>query len=226
MRGRTVEPVTAVIVTRGNVELDPILETIPEMWETIVWDNSRGVARVAPSGRMNWFNVPARDFSVYGRYAALEWTQTDLIYVQDDDVIVSDPQAIVATWESIALELGEIDRVNTDAHIVANMPQEFRHDGYTDSCLVGFGACFHRDLPRRAFDLFDAPSQRVTSDFFERTCDVVFTTLAPARVLVDVPITHREFASDPDRMWKQPNHVSERARMLDLARAVRDGRKS
>jgi hypothetical protein len=29
-------------------------------------------------------------------------------------------------------------------------------------------------------------------------------------------------ASDPDRMWKQPGHLGERNRMLELARKVRD----
>ena len=45
-----------------------------------------------------WDNSSA-DLSVYGRYAAIEDARGDLIYVQDDDVIVSDPQAIVDAWK-------------------------------------------------------------------------------------------------------------------------------
>ena len=246
---------SAIIVTRGNVDLAPVLESLPWEWEIVVWDNSHGYANRQPPGGRDWNtwtsigrgpNAP--DLSVYGRYAAIKYASHDLIYVQDDDVIVSDPQAIVDKWTKQQSEHNEsetdqwrraVDGGEYDAQeswtdwdgLVANMPQEFRHDGYTDSCLVGFGACFHRDLPGRAFQRWEAskysslerrgkvdPSHSTT---FNRTCDVVFTALTP-RVLVDVPITHREFASDPDRMWKQPGHVGERTRMLELARKVRD----
>lgn len=210
--------VSAIIVTRGDVDLAPVLDSLPDDWEQIVWDNSS-----------------EQDLSVYGRYAAIEeYASHDLIYVQDDDVIVSDPQAIVDEWDNWNDQHLFMSTDSTPVGgLVANMPQEFRHDGYTDSCLVGFGAAFHRDLPARAFSKFmTSPEAELltTGDlinggsWFNRTCDVVFTTLT-TRVFVDVPITHREFASDPDRMWKQPNHVSERARMLELARAVRDGRR-
>jgi len=214
--------VSAIIVTRGDVDLAPVLDSLPDDWEQIVWDNSGGISVLDPDFPGGFAHDAVRDLSVYGRYAAIEYAAHDLIYVQDDDVIVSNPQEIVDTWKWERV-MADTPHLRSDPNIlVANMPQEFRHAGYTDSCLVGFGACFHRDLPRKAFGRFDPPSQRVTSDMFERTCDVVFTTLAPARGLVDVPITHREFASDPARMWKQPGHVAERARMLELARKVRD----
>lgn len=132
-------------------------------------------------------------------------------------MIVSDPERIA--WES---DSGG----SAYGQLVCNMPPKFRHDGYTDSCLVGFGACFHRDAPTRAFGRFMEHHDHmiplgIRQDVFWRTCDVVFTTLTP-RVLVDVPKVDREFASDPDRMWKQPEHYGERVRMLELARQVRD----
>lgn len=239
--------VSAVIPTRGNVDMQPVLDSLPADWEIIVWVNGEcvttypaGVARTpiphppAPPG--HW-----PDLAVYARYAAIEHASNELIYTQDDDVIVSDPQAIVdkaLVWDGTAWVMRLPRADEGGPKLVANMPQEFRHDGYTDSCLVGFGACFHRDAPARAFERFmawdgwsvirgmdinDVVYQikgDVSSDF-ERTCDVVFTTLTP-RVLVDVPKTDREFASDPDRMWKQPSHYGERTRMLELARKVRD----
>lgn len=227
--------VSAVIVTRGNVDLQPVLDSLPKEWERVVWDNSGasssqealekaalGSGFVGENGK--WMTA-TNDLSVYGRYAAIEYASHDLIYVQDDDVIVSDPQAIVDMWDEMRA-LAEIEQDPTpEGFLVSNMPQEFRHDGYTDSCLVGFGACFHKYLPARAFKalsdyerLYDLTRDR---DWIHRTCDVVFTTLTP-RVLVDVPKTDREFASDDDRMWKQPGHFGERTRMLELARMVRD----
>jgi len=50
---------------------------------------------------------------------------------------------------------------------------------------------------------------------------VVFTTLTP-RVLVGIPKTDREMASDSNRMWRKPGHLDERTRMLNLVRQVRD----
>lgn len=240
--------VSAIIVTRGNVDLHPVLDSLPKEWERVVWDNSGasssqealekaalGSGFVGENGK--WMTA-TNDLSVYGRYASIEHASHDLIYVQDDDVIVSDPQAIVDMWDEMRA-LAEIEQDPTpEGFLVANMPQEFRHDGYTDSCLVGFGACFHRDLPARAFERFlgglppggiwfdqyrrpEWGEARIDEALFRRTCDVVFTTLTP-RVLVDVPKTDREFASDDDRMWKQPGHFGERTRMLELARMVRD----
>lgn len=208
--------VSACLVTRGNVDMQPVIDSLPRDWEIVLWSNGERMVWRSDG----WAEV-CSDISVYGRYAAIEYASHDLIYVQDDDVIVSDPAAIVAEWceasgrrEPLGLPMAE--------HIVANMPQEFRHDGYTDSCLVGFGACFHRDLPTRVFDRFFDMGFEFEWSEFNRTCDVVFTTLAPARVLVNVHKTNREFAEDPDRMYRQPEHVGGRKRMLELSRKVRD----
>ena len=86
------------------------------------------------------------DLAVYGRYAAIEFCTHDLILTQDDDVIVSDPQAIVDAWN--AEWCGGVES-GWDG-VVCNTPPEFRPH-YPDSGLVGFGAAFHRDAPARAF---------------------------------------------------------------------------
>lgn len=221
--------VTAVIVTRGDVCLDDIEESLPLDWELIVYDNARGIVEKWPrQGSRLVMDVAQHqpDLSVYGRYAAIEHATGDLIYVQDDDVIVSDPDALVRRWYDAHDR--EWEHV-LGAGLVANMPPEFRHDGYTDSCLVGFGAVFHREAPHIAFGRFaqaygvdrvlDALARQ--PDFFRRTCDVVFTTLTP-RILVDVPKTNLPWATDETRMYRQPGHIEERTRMLELARKVRD----
>lgn len=230
--------VSAIIVTRGNVDLQPVLDSLPSGWEQVVWDNGGAVSIYDPAAPGCFAHDSVRDLSVYGRYAAIEYASHDLIYVADDDVIVSDPQAIVRAWieerDSYLVEdSNTVSQEWVPPFLVANMPQEFRHEGYTDSCLVGFGACFHRDLPERAFErYYEAYVNHLLlrgsfngmwkgEEVFNRTCDVVFTTLTP-RVLVDVSKTDREFASDSNRMWKQPQHYGERVRMLELARQVRD----
>ncbi len=175
--------VAACLVTRGNVPMDDIIESIPDKWEVILWDNSQ-----------------RDDLGVYGRYAAIELTDADYIYVQDDDAVL-EPESFTALEQ-------HVER-NT---IVANMPERFR-PYYPDSCLVGFGAIFNRDLPAAALALGPWPKN------FYLTCDVYFTTLC-RRQLLDLPYRDQPWASAPDRMWKQPNHVPMRAEALEHARRL------
>lgn len=176
--------VSAVLVTRGDVDLEPIIATIPLAWDLVVWDNSK-----------------RDDLSVYGRYAALEECQHDKIYVQDDDC-VTDPVAVVQAYRP--------------GCIVANMPLPFR-PRYRDSCLLGFGAVFDRDLPWQAFQRLPNGGLPVS---FHRTCDVAFTALTP-HSFIDVPYRNLPHAYDPERMYRQPGHLAERWRMLKIARATR-----
>lgn len=215
--------VSAIIVTRGDVELEPVLKSLPPTWQLLVWDNGAGRIREW-SWDQNVFaphwNEHVTDLSVYGRYAAIQYATGDVIYVQDDDCIISYPQAIVDT----------LTFRSRDDLVVCNMPPEFRHDFYTDHALVGFGAAFHRDAPEMVFERFwdrmldlgllTKHNLRAGSNF-QRTCDVVFTSLSPY-VLVDVPKQNLPHAYAADRMYRQPEHQGERAAMLELARKVKE----
>lgn len=203
----------------------PILQSLPYEWEKVVWINGRGVAVWAEGwedDKLTTYEAHTLDISVYGRYKAIAYASNELIYVQDDDVIVSHPQAIVDVWDMTS-------GAPPKDVLVANMPQEFRHEGYTDSCLIGFGACFHRDAIAVFADFLiwcianDELVGPENEAFLERTCDVIFTTLNE-RVLVDIPKENMPYASDDNRMWRQPTHVGERTRMLELARRVRAAR--
>ena len=218
--------VTAIIVTRGDVSLEPCMESIPEEWEKLVWCNRSGLYRWKEdiSGEdASWqpMAIYRQDLAVYGRYHAIQYAQGELIYVQDDDVVVSDPQAIVDAWSE------EYDRRNRSgeapvgAHVVCNMPQEFRHDFYTDHALVGFGAAFHRDAPARAFQRMKDGGGFMDTEMANRTCDIVFTGLSP-RILVDVPKENLPWAEAGDRMWKQPEHQGERAHVRQRMLQVRE----
>ncbi len=182
---------SAVVVTRGNVSLEPILDSFTDagIHDFVVWDNSR-----RPD-----------DLGVFGRYAALPECGRDIVLVQDDDVILN-----VETIEELAAAY-------EPGRIVANMPERFRAH-YTDSCLVGFGAVFDRHLPEFAFARFahwwpkwELPTGRP---------DVIFTALTPS-TWVDLPYAEREFARDADRNYRQRNHVPDRARTLAMARKAR-----
>jgi hypothetical protein len=185
---------TVCLVTRGDVDLAPILESFRPFgaYRIVVWDNSVEV-----------------DLAVLGRYAAASRAETELVYVQDDDVVLP--------VESIM----ELFKAWRPGHLVANMPERFRHDFYVDHCLVGFGAVFERSLIEAAFGRVLRHRGGDNWDtWFHRTCDVAFTGQV-SRILVDVPYVELDYASAPGRMWKQPEHVGERQRMLDLVRSLR-----
>jgi len=196
--------VTAIIVTRGDIDLAPIIgQEWPEsVHEIIVWDNAK----------------EDRDLAVYGRYAAIERAAHPLIFVQDDDVVFPKESIEEIIWQS---DSGSAEY----GRLVVNMPANFRHAFYQEHALVGFGSCFHRDLPRKAFTRFfggdDESLWRSDQDFLPR-CDLVFTGLTP-RTLVDVPYEDLPWASADNRMWKRPSHLEEGRRMLERMLAVRDG---
>jgi hypothetical protein len=83
-----VEPVerpfgpTAVIVTRGDVDLRPALEAIPKEWPRVIWDNSKR----------------SEDLKVYGHFAALAEVQTEYVYMQDDDAVCP-AAALLEHWD-------------------------------------------------------------------------------------------------------------------------------
>lgn len=188
--------VAAVIVTRGNVDLDRCIAAIPEAWELVIWDNSKRPV----------------DLSVYGRFAAIADTEADWIYVQDDDVVVSDPAALVAALG------GQRDAV------LCNMPAAWRaQEFYERHALVGFGAAFHRDLPARAFERMgrNMLSRGETGDLNRRCCDVIFTALVD-RYVVDLPYENLPWATGDDRMYRRPEHFGERKRMLERVLQVAD----
>ncbi len=182
---------SAVVVTRGNVPLEPILAsfTAAGIFDFVVYDNS----------------LRPDDLGVFGRYAALPECGRDVVLVQDDDVIlpVETIEALAAAYEP--------------GRIVANMPERFRAF-YTDSCLVGFGAVFDRRLVELAFDRFLELWRR--EEFLLRRPDVVFTALTES-TWMDLPYTEREFAQDPDRAYKQRGHARERQTVLNMARKAR-----
>ena len=191
--------VSVVIVTRGDVDLAPIIgQDWPDpVQELVIWDNSEESA----------------DFKVYGRYEAIKRAAHPVIYVQDDDCLTPAAE-IIAAYEP--------------GRLVANMPRA-RWEGYSDSALIGWGAVFDRDLPHRAFSEYARAlfvesivhlEHHAAEEFFI-TCDVVFSALTP-RTIVDFPFAHLPWAEGPNRMFtSRPTHNEERQRTLERCREIR-----
>ena len=80
----TPDKVSACLVTRGDCDMTPILESLKDQGITdiVVWDNS-----------------VEKDEGIFGRYCATSRVKNDVVVTQDDDVIVSDYAAILEAYE-------------------------------------------------------------------------------------------------------------------------------
>lgn len=140
-----------------------------------------------------WDNSTHMDFSVMGRYVLASDQKTDLIYFQDDDCVTS-PAEIVAQWEP--------------GKIVCNMPVALGHRANYENQLdklMGFGSVCERSLIKETFERYwkHFPIDAVCL----READRIFTGLNSERIkLVDVPVRHLEWATAPDRLYRQPDH--------------------
>jgi hypothetical protein len=220
--------ITAIIVTRGDVPLTPILDSLQDVGfaEVIVWNNGTGiVSKYHRSGAAVEVAEGLEDQAVFGRYSAMRYADRDLIYVQDDDCLIP-----AANLIQVASMYRPEDR------IIANMPKS-RWPDYPDSCMVGWGAIFHKDLFMVALGRFVAGLNGGVADLsaindetlalcrspeFCRECDVVFTVLTPS-VKVDLGFEHLPWAEDPNRaMFLKPGRQAERDHMYALARQARE----
>jgi hypothetical protein len=184
--------VTAVIVTRGDVDLTPIIGTLP--YRTVVFDNSEWGA----------------DLKCYGRYAGavLMAEPEQVIYFQDDDLIFSKHEELLAAYEP--------------GKIVANMPSPWNElNGYAarDQVLVGAGSLCDNHLWAAAFDRY--LSAYLFDDLFLTYCDQVFGMLAPSKRL-DLGYQILPYAAGPDRIYTQPGADARRTEMINRALALRE----
>lgn len=136
--------VSAVIPTRGDCDLAPVLASLPYD-DVVVWDNSR-----------------REDHGLYGRYAAIWEAKHDVIFTQDDDVLVTCHTRLLAEYEP--------------GRLLCNYPEPW------DIPWVARGALFDRALPFAAFERYLAVYE--DDEFFRRyVCDAVFALLTDAKVV-------------------------------------------
>jgi hypothetical protein len=126
-KGAPITPaeITAIIVTRGNVDLAPCLETLPYD-QVIVWDNSQR----------------EHDYKIFGRYAAIPEARHPVIYWQDDDVIFRHHDELLKHYQPGVL----IANMDDDWRLGA---------GYNDDLvLFGAGSLCDAHLPSIVFDRY------------------------------------------------------------------------
>jgi len=186
----TPQDVSAVIVTRGDIDLSPVLDSLPYP-DVVVWNNS---AR------------NREDLKTYGRYAALPECANDVVFFQDDDIVLLDHDALLSAYEP--------------GVIVANMSDGWwQNRDLHDSVFVGAGAILDRSIPRRAFEKYDSMFPRDEVFFLYPEAMVTI----PSRIKrVDLPLEVLPWGYAPNRMNAQPWFEEWMAESIRRGRAVRD----
>lgn len=192
--------VTACLVTRGDVPMDQVVDSLP-FERVLIYDNDP-------------------DLGVYGRYAAVAQAESSVCFVQDDDCVL-DPEAfemLLAAYEPghVVCNLPQRfrDTGSYDDSALVGFGALFDRD-LPERAFTRFALASH------AHGAVAWGTDGIDRSFFDRECDSVFTMLTP-RILVDAPYSDLPWASAPNRLWKQPEHNGERERMRKLVRQVRD----
>jgi hypothetical protein len=209
--------VTAVVVSKMDRPLGAVLDSIiPHVDNVTVVKGFAGVFE-------RW---QAAEISLF---------RSQIIYVQDDDVLVDVPAVLEAYEEGV---------------ITCNMPPSHRRDYPDGIALVGWGSVFdwhsfncgpHRTIEAEElddegkpvwsfeWDLCNQFKQYADAGFgfdevFRRECDRVFTALWDVN-LIDVPFTHLPEAHGKDRMSLDPKHgyyLQEIRRRIAAARKLEE----
>ncbi len=194
----TFDDVSAVLVTRGDVDLTPIIETLP-YGEVVVWDNSTRPV----------------DYGVFGRYVAIAETTRPLVYFQDDDCLVSCHADLLDAWDPgyvVGNAFDDAERLN-------------RYEGTT---LLGWGSLFEADLPWQAFTEYARHYPMEELWLLEPSrglgAEIVFPMLTPSKTITHGVVWLDEggpVLERPNRMWKQPTFYEDTRRWMERARSLR-----
>lgn len=185
--------VTACLVTRGNVDMQPILDSLI-FDNVIVWDNSKRV-----------------DEKAYGRYAAAEEAPTDVVYFQDDDVILDagTQQALLSEWKP-----GEY---------LTNMEQGHNR-AYPGLNWCAWGAVTERKSYRDAFARWFAAGNRIDEPGFKlHGADIVFSLLHPNTRNVDLGRSHQSYAFGADRLYQAEGYDRMKVDFYNRAKRLAEG---
>ena len=191
-----VNAVTAVLVTRGDIDLQPVLDSL--IFENVVvYDNSA-----------------EPDEKTYGRVLAALRAETDIVYSQDDDILHSpeNQRALVKAYEP--------------GHMVGCMWDEWSagakkqgiEDGYDDLVFPGSGTITHRDVWTKAVDAYLADYPQ--DDFFRLWSDTLIGVIAPTLQL-DLRFEELPHADNKNRMSWLPNAVADKTEAIRRGREIR-----
>lgn len=193
----TPDDVTAVVVTRGDVDLAPVLDSLifPNV---IVYDNSK---------RQNQMT--------YARALAAFEADTEVVYSQDDDLIHTpeNQHAILAAYEPGVLTGCMWEEWSDGAR------KQGIEDGYDDLVFPGSGSVCDRSVIRNAIDFY--LSRYRLDDFFRLWCDTIVGVLVPTKQL-DLRFDALPCADAENRMANMDDAVALKTKAIRRARWIRD----
>lgn len=191
--------ISAILVTKGDVDLQPIIDTLPYK-DIHVWDNSKTV-------------LNARTF---GRWLAAERAPGRVFYFQDDDLIFRDHMTLISAYRP------GLATVNMPSPWYGRVQASWAPTG-RQLGMFGGGCLVPRYLARAAF----APYlERFPSDeLFLELCDLVAGTFLPWR-RVDLGFDVLPQATWPNRIATAPGHTARRLQMRRRITSILEHRKT
>lgn len=192
------ENVSAVIVTRGNCDLSPILDSLI-FDDVVIWDNSKST----------------RDEMTWGRALARFRAKHRVIYSQDDDIVHSEEnqRAIVAAYEPGVLT-GCMWKEWSDGARAQGIP-----DGYDDLVFPGSGSVYDRGLPLLAAAVYC--NYYEFDDWFRLWCDTIVGVMTPNKQL-NIRFEALPEADADYRMANQEGFTEQKREAIRRAREIRD----
>jgi hypothetical protein len=188
-----VRDVTACLVTRGDVDLEPILATLPYP-NVLVWDGSKRDSDEA--------------YGMFVRWLCVAEAETDVVYVQDDDCVFSRHDELVAAYRP-----GTI--VSTYGHGV-------NADGLDDFVLMHGGAILDRAIAPAALERYDSAGFPRDEAFY-RYCDLIVGGLTPFEYAELPFAIDYGIAARPNRMAHMDGARELKHSIARRVRAVRSG---
>ncbi len=197
----TPEQVTAIIPTRGDVDIQPIVDSLI-FEEVIVWDNSAG-----------------GDYGTWGRYLATNGTDIKYVYSQDDDIIHSHENqlAIVQAYEPRTLTGCMWEEWSNGAR------KQGIQNGYDDLVFAGSGSVYDASLPHQSAALYT--EMYPVDEFFLLWADTILGIISPSKQL-DLRFSEMDYAEADNRMANMENAVELKTQAIMRGRQIRDMHKS
>lgn len=190
--------VTAVILTRGDVDLTPILDSLI-FDDVVVWNNA----------------AEAEDQMTFGRTLAIKRARHRVIYSQDDDIVhpPENQMRLLAEYQQGVLT-GCMWPEWSDGARRQGIP-----GGYDDLVFPGSGAVYDAWIPGEASLRY--LNAYPFDDFFRLWSDTIVGVLAETRQ-IDLRFDELPWAAGPGRMASLPNNAELKGEAIRRAREVRD----
>jgi len=189
--------ISAVLVTRGNVDLQPILDSLI-FDDVVIWDNS----------------TKHRDEMTFGRVLGAMLAKNCVIYSQDDDIIHSaeNQQAIVDAYQPGVLVGCMWDEWSDGAR------RQGIENGYDDLVFPGSGSICDLDVWKRSIVAY--LTHWPHDDFFRLWSDTIIGVISPT-IQLDIRFEERECSNDDYRMAHLSDAVALKTEAIRRGRSVR-----